>query len=45
MTKEIEFYLDGMIRWTALARKDQVWVWVNRPEFCPASAALDMMAE
>lgn len=45
MTKAISFYLDGMIGWTALSRKDQVWVWINRPEFCPASAALDMMGE
>ena len=45
MTKAIEFYLDGMIRWTTLSRKDQVWVWINAPENCPASAALDMMGE
>lgn len=45
MTKAISFFLDGMIGWTALTRKEQVWVWVNRPEFCHAADALDFMGE
>lgn len=45
MTKAIGFYLDGMMGWGKLSRKDQVWVWINRSEFCPADAALTFMGE
>ena len=41
----INLYLDGMMGWTKLTRKEQLWVWINRPAFCPAEAALTFMGE
>lgn len=45
MTKQINFYLDGMISFGALSQKDQIWVFVNKPEFVPAQSMLFYMGQ
>jgi hypothetical protein len=45
MTKQIEFYLSGMIQWNELGLKDQVWVFVNQPKAVPAGAMLFMLGQ
>lgn len=45
MTKEIGFYLDGMIKFGKLSVKDQVWLFVNKPEFVPADSMLFYSAQ
>ncbi len=45
MTTAINFYLDGMLAWGDMSYAEQVWVWINRPAFCPAGAALAMMGQ
>lgn len=45
MTKAISFYLDGMTSFGALSVKDQVWVFVNHPEFVPTGAMLFCLSQ
>ena len=45
MTKAISFYLDGMTRFGSLSTKEQIWVFVNKPEFVPAGSMLFFMAQ
>jgi hypothetical protein len=44
MSTSIKQYLDGMVSWSSLGRRDRVWLCVNRPEFCPLGAMLDFAA-
>lgn len=45
MTKNISYYLDGMISFGALSTQDQIWVFVNKPEFVPADAMLFCLSQ
>ena len=45
MTKEIGFYLDGMISFGVLSTKDQIWVFVNKAEFVPSGAMLFCLSQ
>jgi hypothetical protein len=44
MSTSIKQYLDGMVSWGSLVRRDRVWLCANRPEFCPLGAMLDFAA-
>ena len=45
MTKAISFYLNGMTKFGALSQREQIWVFVNKPEFVPAGSMLFFMAQ
>jgi hypothetical protein len=45
MSNAIRFYLDGMMTFGKLSQKEQIWVFVNKPEFVPAGSMLFFMAQ
>lgn len=45
MTEAINQYMDGMISFGTLSQKDQIWVFMNRPEMVPSGSMLFYMGQ